>query len=433
MKTAFIFALALWAQLSAPEVQQPQMSRPSLSSPQMTAASPRRGGNAPVLWIAGTDSAGGLDVRSGWASFSRASSAYEWTGSTLVNRSTDYARDVCSPSDPEGGICIEGQRTAIDLNGDAPSAWPATRVVWSADVGADLEDNTTADGFAPTAEAGTHYSGPVLTTLTPSQLAWSGWLQFVQTASWATMNLNENGVSYSYSYIDVANCALGAYNGAAITFRDIQAWGSWRRPSIAITNTGAGVIAAPVYGAVSNNGAAYTGDETNNMYVWGAQLEADFPSSRIKTSGAGDVTRAADKMRTIGARLNRLSGAFSAQFTPLFDYNWLPEGGKYYLFDSGGVEIYYNLNDTEYRFVLTDGVNKVYFDAQVARGTTYAIEASWGRRMCIDVNDAGAVCIDDFARPTVNADVAIGCDENFDNCAFAVLDDIKIYAAEIEP
>ena len=125
---------------------------------------------------------------------------------------------------------------------------------------------------------------------------------FAKPAGRSVVQLSAFGGQVSgdpHANFDLVNLTVSTVG--SITASITAVGGGWARCSITVTAAGAslGVGIVLQQSASAGRFAAYTGDGTSGIYIWGAQLEAgSFPTSHIPTASS-QVTRAAD-VATVG-------------------------------------------------------------------------------------------------------------------------------------
>jgi len=186
------------------------------------------------------------------------------------------------------GLLIESEArtnlvTESDLN---DAAWGATRATKSSNAAASPDGNTNAMAVIASADNNSHFVSDVLavtaaTPYTVSVYAKAG------GKDWVTI-YND----LSNTYFDLSNGIVGTVPGNHDTTASIQDVGAgWYRCSITFTPPDTSYLLA-IGPATADNNNAYAGDNaTEEVYLWGAQLEAaPTPSSYIPTNGS-TVTR----------------------------------------------------------------------------------------------------------------------------------------------
>ena len=124
----------------------------------------------------------------------------------------------------------------------------------------------------------------------------------------------------TYCNFDLSNGVLGSglYLSASITLIS----NGWYRCEFTATKTTTGnfnITYAPKLTSTSSRNAAYTGDGTSGVYIWGSQLEAgSYATSYIPTSGS-TVTRNQDIFTRdgIGSLINSTEGVLFVEMAAL--------------------------------------------------------------------------------------------------------------------
>jgi hypothetical protein len=290
---------------------------------------------------------GVLDSR---ITFTRASSGTRVNSSGIIESVTsnlprfDYDPVTLAPK----GLLIEEQRTNLLTYSSEfdNAAWVKGAGVTVTTNAITAPDNTTtADKF--------NYSGAALT---PSQTIASTTTTYTVSAyvkssntSFCRLRIAAVGGSATVSG-PYFNIATGVVSSAGVATADFGSFlpsitsvgNGWYR--ISVTFTVLSVLTSITYGIVAaqtSDGASAAGDE---LYAWGAQLEAGaFPTSYIPTTSA-TVTRAADNASMVGSNFsswyNQSEGTvYCASDSPLAtttaQMNW-------YISDSTGINIIFN-------------------------------------------------------------------------------------------
>ncbi len=199
----------------------------------------------------------------------------------------------------EPSILLEPSRTnTITYSEDFENEWSfQTGIDVSGNEATSPDGNTNATKIETTA-AGSRYVGNNYTLATGgntfSVFAKKG------STNWVYLNVIQDGSNnWNYTF-DLENGILGQSNSSAYTVTPkIEDYGNgWYRCSISANVTSSGVFTARVYPADSATDVSTSiGD---NIYIYGAQLEAgSYATSLIHTSGSA-VTRSAETLNNAG-------------------------------------------------------------------------------------------------------------------------------------
>ena len=254
--------------------------------------------------------------------FTRASvGTYVGRDGLIKTAGEDEARFDHDPETLESlGLLIEESRTNLQpysIVSDGPQGWPTLQnVTFSIPTDVSAPDGSISDNRKMIAIA-TNSSHSTYKQIT------SGSNGQVHTFS---VYMKSAGYDYGYIYVDTSG---GRYGGVAVQFSTgntavMAANGNGTQVATSVVPVGNGWYRLSVSGSFSDQNNHYchidvgndlafsqfTGDGTNGIYVWGAQLEVgSFPTSYIPTSGS-TVTRAQD--------LGVINGT---SFTDFFNYN----------------------------------------------------------------------------------------------------------------
>jgi len=224
---------------------------------------------------------------------------------------TSTAQTVCAPR----GLLIEEARTNSLLQSeDFNTTWTTASSTVATNSTTAPDGNTTADKV--TSLAATALTG-VQGALTGTAVAWT-----------SSVYAKANGAQYlqllwqtPINATDYANFDLlgGTVTAGTNTASSIQYVGNgWYRCTITSTLiAAAGAVFIDMVGtSAATRGAAFTGDGTKGIYLWGAQAEIGaFATSYIPTTSA-TVTRNADNLgiTAISNWYNTAQGTFLAAF-----------------------------------------------------------------------------------------------------------------------
>ena len=147
---------------------------------------------------------------------------------------------------------------------------------------------------------------------------------YVQLASWADP---ENYVNF-----DLTDGSIGSVGANGPSIKDIEDYGNgWYRIHANVQASGGGLIGIGIVTSASAGWAqSFTGNGTDGLLIWGAQLEAgSYPTSYIPTYGSA-VTRSVDDCSATG--ISSVIG--QTQGVIFMDFIWSnssPTGGDYAL------------------------------------------------------------------------------------------------------
>lgn len=199
------------------------------------------------------------------------------------------------------GLLIEEQRTNLLTWSEQfdNAIWSKNSVSVTANTVIAPDGTTTADKITPDLVSGEH-------SVT------SGIAVSIGTTYTVTVYAKADG----YNYLFIRGMGLGGSGGARFNIATgvVEGVANYSSASItALSNgwyrctaTGTAVATTGIYLNVSNQStfAAFSGDGTSGIYLWGAQLEAGaFPTSYIPTTSAS-VTRAADNASMTGTNFS---------------------------------------------------------------------------------------------------------------------------------
>lgn len=348
------------------------------------------------------------DADNGRASFSGngTKAMFIW-GAQLEQASsaTDYTRNFGGLFPPRfdydpvslapRGLLIEEQRSNLLLRSEEFDSldWAKTELTVSANNTSSPTGTSSADKLIPTTvNSGTHEvaASPTVSTGIPytyTVYAKAAGYNFLQVI----LSTGATG-SGTFRNVNLATGALGAGDHPAT----VTNFGNgWYRVSITITpTTTTPIVNFNVQSTDAARRAAYAGNGTDGIFLWGAQLEAGaFATSYIPTV-ASQVTRTAD-VATIQAPnfapwYNQSAGTFVVEFIP-------PASGGFNAATA------------------TDGTFNNRFQVIGANSFQFGVMVSGVYQALIDAGDiniravnkvAGAYRIDDFAASLNNSAVA---------------------------
>ena len=166
--------------------------------------------------------------------------------------------------------------------------------------------------------------------------------------------IKAGGVNYTKFYTNIS----GSYNEAvvnlttgAITNSDFaitpttQSVGNgWYRVNYTVTS-GGGQVVVYIDGGSTSNGGGYTGNGTDGIYIWGAQLEASSYSTSYVPTLASSVTRLADAAFKTGisSLIGQTEGVVFMDFTVDTISAQTSDPVLWYMKDGGAGERYVEL------------------------------------------------------------------------------------------
>ena len=204
------------------------------------------------------------------------------------------------------GLLIEEQRTNLLTYSEdfSNAAWRKTRSSITANATTAPDGSLTADKLVEdtTANLG-HITYPPPVSITVGQVYSIS--VYAKAGERSVLQVVPDGGIFptTHANFDLITGMVSAI-GTSGTASIVPIGNGWYRCSLVATAT-ANAANNPCYFYLSNSpttprGAAYTGDGTSGLYIWGAQLEAGaFPTAYIKTE-ASEVTRAADSASMLG-------------------------------------------------------------------------------------------------------------------------------------
>lgn len=218
------------------------------------------------------------------------------------------------------GLLIEEGRTNICLQSqDFSTTWYNGQSSEAVNVAVSPDGTQNADKLIEDTNAGSHQIRQDVTTTAVS----TTFSVFVKAAerSWVALAFTDSSNAIRVTYFDVGAGAVGTV-GANTTASIRDAGNGWWRCAITLSAAFAGANNLRIQLATGDNGNSYTGNGTDGIYIWGAQLEAGaFPTSYIPTTTTA-LTRNADVAVMTGTNFsnwfNASEGTFSIK-ADLFD------------------------------------------------------------------------------------------------------------------
>jgi hypothetical protein len=187
------------------------------------------------------------------------------------------------------GLLVEESRTNLIPYSEDFNSWGKVRSTVNTDVIQAPDGTTTGDALVATAVNDDHAVGQAV-SVTAQPYTFTA---FIKAGDKSFVRLWQTNDSILADF-DLTNLTVGYTLGSpsATSIEDVG--NGWRRCSITMTPT-AGTRTFRIYAMEADNDKLYLGDgSTEDIYIWGAQVEAgSFPTSYIKTTGA-TATRSTD-------------------------------------------------------------------------------------------------------------------------------------------
>jgi len=254
----------------------------------------------------------------GQLAFSRASTATRVNASGLIETVAsnvprlDYLGATCGPR-----LNLEPQRTNLLTYSEAFNVgWTATESTVTTDVTAGPNGVSSADKITASTNNSLHL---ISKSITDTAAPWT-YSVFAKAAGHDRIILN----AYNTNYVgfNLTSGVVESSLGIGITSASIQNYGNgWYRCSITSASVSSGIsVALTVFNAAYTNGNTnpiFTGNETDGVFIWGAQFEAGvYPSSYIPTEATA-VTRLADAASKTGisSLIGQTAGTIYAEWT----------------------------------------------------------------------------------------------------------------------
>jgi len=188
------------------------------------------------------------------------------------------------------GVLIEGARTNLLARSQEfdNAAWSQTSSTITADAATAPDGTLTADFLVENTASGLHGLA-VSVAVTATAHSFSFFLK-PNGRNWVRIGNGSDGqnVSFGLTGSGTVSTAGGGASGLISALAN-----GWYRCTVIHTPTVSAGRTYQIFMATSDGGVSYTGDGTSGIFIWGAQLEAAFPSSYIPTTTTS-VLRSAD-------------------------------------------------------------------------------------------------------------------------------------------
>jgi hypothetical protein len=223
----------------------------------------------------------------------------------LLTAASGVARFEHNPITFESlGLEIEEQRTNLVTYSEQfdNAAWTKVRSSITANTIVAPDGTLTGDKLVENTDTNSHYvlqdfSQAGVTTYTATVYAKAGERRWLRLVGSTTSNADARTANF-----DLVSGGLGTLSNATATITPVG--NGWYRCSITFTSSADATYRFSMWLLNDSQGASYTGNGFNGLFIWGAQLEAGaFPTSYIQTV-ASQVTRAADAASMTGTNFS---------------------------------------------------------------------------------------------------------------------------------
>ena len=271
----------------------------------------RRARAVPSLDLQFADTKSLADAISGQnlVSFTRASTGtYVGSDGVLRSASVNEPRFDHNPTTGESlGLLVEEQRTNLLLRSEEfdNASWSKTGSSATANSITSPNGLLTADKLVEDTSTGGHVFVQEISGLPDNTTYTASVFCKAAERNWVAVTVVDKLGIINRVWYNVATGVQGTTNGTVSAFSATLFSNGWYRLAVsASTSTGVGAAGVRVSLGTADNTAAYTGNGTSGLYLWGAQLEAgSFPTSYIPTTTAA-ATRAADVAQITGTNFS---------------------------------------------------------------------------------------------------------------------------------
>jgi hypothetical protein len=277
---------------------------------------------------------------------------YQKTETRLNIPRLDYSNGTC-PS-----LLVEPQRTNTCLYSEdlSNAAWTKLRLNVTANAITAPNGIATADKLIATAVSGDHSAFQITTSGVAKSLS-----VYAKAGEYNYVFLGDDNFDNRGAFFNLSNGTI-SQNTSPYTAKIEDAGNGWYRCSISASNW----VNVPALIGLSQNGTTltFTGNGTNGIYVWGAQIEAgSYATSYIPTTSAS-VTRNADVISKTG--ISSLIGQTEGTLFVDFDFDGSGYGltSDFFLYVGDGANtdaIYIDYYNNIFRWVVFNGSTLVFY------------------------------------------------------------------------
>lgn len=256
--------------------------------------------------------------------FTRASTAtYFDSAGVLQSAAINAPRLDYNPSTLAAqGLLIEEQRTNLPPYSEQfdNAAWTKTGSTVTANATTAPTGTVVADKLVEDTSTGGHLCLAEITGAPDTTIYTSSCFCKASERNWVAVAVQDKAGGINRVWFNLSTGAQGATNGTVTAFSAVNVGNGWYRLAVSASSvTGASNVQIRISIGSADNTAAYTGNGTSGIFIFGAQLEAGaFPTSYIPTTTAA-VTRAADvaSINTLSPWFNATEGSFFVQASNL--------------------------------------------------------------------------------------------------------------------
>ena len=316
------------------------------------------------------------------------------------------------------GLLIEELRTNVILNSSDFSngaTWTPTNLNTSGtpawiNVGVAPDGASTADKLIADSTSGSHLVGTLVTPVVDTYTASA----YVKAAGYGfcALQMLFGGLNIFRAY----NLTTGAITASAGTGTDatpVNAGNGWWRFAVTFTTLSTATDAFRVRVENAGTGANWSGNGTDGILVWGAQLEAgSFPTSYIPTTTTS-LTRNADVVSMTGTNFNdwwtSTIGAAVARVLPSTVSGTRPAAQ----FDDNSANNIIALrgNTTNPELYIRATTDQAQIDAgTISANTTYLLGGAWNTNDCAAAVNGGTAVPDTSVTVPTATQARLGSD-----------------------